>query len=66
MTGADDGFVEALLQQLVGRELGQVFGDVDAAGFQLEHFHGFTLLARAEDESDRLLFALLPLVAASR
>src|SRR6476659_9553410 len=62
-TGADDGFVEALLQQLAGWELGQVLGDVDAAGLQLEHLHSFTLLARAEDQADRLLFALLPLVA---
>ena len=51
--GSGDGFVEPLFQQLARRELRQVLGDVDAAGLELQHFHGLALLARAEDEADR-------------
>jgi hypothetical protein len=62
-SGAGDDLAKALLQQVAGRELGQVLGDVDAARLQLEHLDGLALLARAEDEADRSLLALLPLVA---
>jgi hypothetical protein len=61
--GADDRFAETSLQQLTWRKLGQVFGDMNTAGLQLQHFHGFSFFARAKDETDRLLLPFLALVA---
>ena len=55
--------METLLQQLAGGKFGQVFGDVDAAGFEFKQFHRFALLAGAEDEAEGLLFPFLSFMA---
>src|SRR5690606_32446366 len=57
-----DGGVELLLEQFLGREGGQVFGDVDAGLAEFEELDLFLLLSGEEDEAERALLAGLLLV----
>lgn len=59
----DDGLVQALLQKFARREFGEVFGNVDAIAVEIEVFHPFGFLSRAEDNADGLFLSWLALVA---
>lgn len=58
----DDGLVQALLQEFARREFGQVLGKVDAVAVEIEVFHPFGLLSRAEDKADGLFLSWLAFV----
>lgn len=54
--------MEALLQHGFGRQLGEVFGDAEAALLEFEEFDPLGGLAGAEDQADGRLLAGLALV----
>lgn len=61
-SGGFDGAVQAFLEHLPRRKLGQVLGDVDASLVEVQVLDGLSFFSRAKDDAERRLLGGLPLM----